>query len=261
MERTTVLPLNECFKLIYTCVPLEVTVSGAAAILQPREAALLPPHHPIRLRRGDCLPASDKIHILEYDAYSAPAQLLSLLPAGHPAAAMLRQLTLDAFYVFHPDCADAFTESLRRLPALSESEDALQTSVFILALQCLLYGNYTCSPYKMPPQVFTLSHLMRYLYAHYKTASLQSASAALKRSPEYLSRLVKKTTGQNFSDILNDLRLKNAAVQLAESTVSEAGIAQELGYKSLQYFRIAFKKKYGTTPLTYRKQRSKGGGL
>ena len=42
MERTTVLPLNECFKLIYTCVPLEVTVSGAAAILQPREAALLP---------------------------------------------------------------------------------------------------------------------------------------------------------------------------------------------------------------------------
>ena len=102
---------------------------------------------------------------------------------------------------------------------------------------------------------------MRYLQMQYQSASLQSAAVYLNRSAAYLSRLVKRHTGKNFSAILYDFRLHRARMLLTHPEMTETEIAAAVGFKSLRYFRTAFQKEFLLTPRQYRKQQAGMEGL
>ena len=59
--------------------------------------------------------------------------------------------------------------------------------------------------------------------------------------------------GQNLSAYLRDLRMKKAAELLAQSKVSVAEIAAQVGYTNQSKFAGVFKQQYGVTPLEYRR--------
>ncbi|WP_165021045.1 AraC family transcriptional regulator [Dysgonomonas sp. ZJ279] len=66
------------------------------------------------------------------------------------------------------------------------------------------------------------------------------------------SRFLKKRTGRNFIDSLNEIRLGHATRMLVDSTQSVAEIAMDCGFNNLSNFNRIFKKKKGCTPREFR---------
>lgn len=74
----------------------------------------------------------------------------------------------------------------------------------------------------------------------------------------YLGQLFKKQYGCSFKEYLNHVRLQKAAEALLNSDKKISQIAEEAGYKSIDYFINKFVENYHMTPLRFRKQKSKG---
>ena len=67
-----------------------------------------------------------------------------------------------------------------------------------------------------------------------------------------LSRLIKKNTGQSFSELLLDLRLKKSMELLRLTDMRINDIAAKAGYNDVSYFISIFKKCTGVTPKEWR---------
>jgi len=73
-------------------------------------------------------------------------------------------------------------------------------------------------------------------------------------NPNYLSRKFKETAGIGVHEYLVFTRLQHAALELVTTEDSVTEIAFRCGFSDSNYFKDAFKKKYGLTPRAYRKQ-------
>jgi AraC-like DNA-binding protein len=73
-------------------------------------------------------------------------------------------------------------------------------------------------------------------------------------SSNYFSDVLKKETGLNAKDQINEFVIDKAKTMLLGKTDSISGIAYELGFNYPHYFGRLFKKKTGMTPLEYRQQ-------
>ena len=71
------------------------------------------------------------------------------------------------------------------------------------------------------------------------------------------SRFMKKRTGKNYIDYLNDLRLGIASRILIDTSKTIAEISFECGYNNLSNFNRIFKKRKGLTPKEFRENYSK----
>jgi len=75
------------------------------------------------------------------------------------------------------------------------------------------------------------------------------------RSPEHVSRTLKKQLGITPSEAVNRIRLGNAAGLLEMSDQSISDIALDCGFKSLGYFYSMFRLQFDITPRHYRLQK------
>ena len=82
--------------------------------------------------------------------------------------------------------------------------------------------------------------------------SLEQLSQNLCYSTAYLSRLIKKSTGQTFSELLQNLRMQKAQELLTTTDDKVNVVASKAGYNDISYFISMFKKKTGVTPTEYR---------
>ena len=71
-------------------------------------------------------------------------------------------------------------------------------------------------------------------------------------SPNYLSDLLKKETGKNMKEHINDFVVDKAKTILLNSSNQVSEIAYDLGFNYPHYFSRLFKKKTGMTPQEYR---------
>ena len=100
-----------------------------------------------------------------------------------------------------------------------------------------------------------LRQIESYIEQNIKTANLKELSRILGYSTAYTGGVVKKLTGEAFSEILLSKRCKTAARMLFDTDLSVKEIISTVGYENESFFRKAFKKKYGTNLLEYRKRR------
>lgn len=73
-------------------------------------------------------------------------------------------------------------------------------------------------------------------------------------STAYTGSLVKKLMGETFSKAVISQRCQMAAQKLLNTNLSVEEIIYMVGYKNESFFRKAFQKKYGKTPLEFRKK-------
>jgi AraC-like DNA-binding protein len=71
-------------------------------------------------------------------------------------------------------------------------------------------------------------------------------------SPPYLSRSVRRYYGVTPSELLNDLRLRRAAVLLGTTDESVNSIGARCGFSSPTYFSNRFRRTYSASPREYR---------
>ena len=69
----------------------------------------------------------------------------------------------------------------------------------------------------------------------------------------YFCRLFKKTFGSCFSDYLLSYRLEKAKAYLNTTNLGITEIAFRCGFNGCSYFGKAFRERFGTSPLAYRK--------
>ncbi len=72
-------------------------------------------------------------------------------------------------------------------------------------------------------------------------------------NPSYLSRLLKKETNMNFTEIVAHARIDRAKKFLSETSLTVTDISQQIGFSDYTYFSQVFKKSVGISPTEYRK--------
>lgn len=77
----------------------------------------------------------------------------------------------------------------------------------------------------------------------------------LNTNPKYLSEVINRFKGKNFSNYINHLRISYIVAKIKENAAYReykiSYLAQECGYASSQVFVIAFKKETGVPPSTF----------
>ncbi len=72
-------------------------------------------------------------------------------------------------------------------------------------------------------------------------------------TPNYLSKVFKEETGQNFIEWLNNFRIEKAKELLKDVRYKTYEIAEKVGYSDYKHFSYNFKKYTGKSPRSYRK--------
>ena len=94
-----------------------------------------------------------------------------------------------------------------------------------------------------------------YMKVHFKEPiNLEFLAEKCKLSPSYFSRKFKEQTGENYIDVLTDIRIGEAQTLLSNTTLSISEIVQEVGYCDDKHFRRLFLKVTGMKPSAYRKK-------
>ena len=87
--------------------------------------------------------------------------------------------------------------------------------------------------------------------------SLVSVSKEIAVSPNYLSALIKKSTGCTFIELLSQKRMKIATNLLLHSNCKIREITEQCGYSDQHYFSYCFKKITGMSPNSYRAEKQR----
>ncbi|MBR3967816.1 MAG: helix-turn-helix transcriptional regulator [Clostridia bacterium] len=87
-----------------------------------------------------------------------------------------------------------------------------------------------------------------------KPLTLSCVAKQLHITPQYLSNAFKAEIEMSFSAYLTSVRLHRAAKMLTETKESVTNICDACGYGNFSNFLRSFKKTYGMSPMTYRKQ-------
>lgn len=99
-----------------------------------------------------------------------------------------------------------------------------------------------------------IDHIIYYIENNYNSQiTLSSLASKFYLSYNYLSSLFTAKFGINFSDYVNQVRIKKAKELLANSNLNLSEISDQVGYTDLSYFSKVFKKETGITPSKYRK--------
>lgn len=84
------------------------------------------------------------------------------------------------------------------------------------------------------------------------TPSIQYLADKVHLSSNYLSDLMKKETGKNTKEHINEYVVDKAKTELLNSSANVSEIAYDLGFNYPHYFSRLFKQKTGVTPQKYR---------
>lgn len=100
--------------------------------------------------------------------------------------------------------------------------------------------------------VFRVMAILQEDYA--QPITLQSMAARFHIDNSYLSSLFREVTGKTFTSYLTQIRVQHACGYLANTTLTNAKIAQLCGFASDSYMKKVFRKVLGMTPSAYRAQ-------
>ncbi len=93
-----------------------------------------------------------------------------------------------------------------------------------------------------------------YIAKHYATPITSTTTAvALYMNNSYFCRLFKKVFGCCFSDYVLAYRLEKAKTMLDHTQLSITEIAFQCGFNGCSYFGKSFRRRFGRSPLAYRK--------
>lgn len=94
--------------------------------------------------------------------------------------------------------------------------------------------------------------VLGYIEEHYREGELSELAKQLHYDLYWLSKEIKKLTGSNYTELLQQKRLGQAAYLLVHTSLSVLEIGMAVGYENMSYFHRIFYKEYGMTPRQYR---------
>ena len=228
-------------------------VEDAIYDLHDGDFLLIPPQlfHYTRYLFGSCLRCG-----VYFRAEDLSPELIARIPGGIAFFSQLR--------IFQAPAASRrqISSLLERMAAEEQEFDELSPLMLRFELQellllssrlCSLLSENIADIHTTDQQVLLAA---RFINEHFRQQiSAADIAAASGFSPNYLSRKFREATGIGVHDYLVFIRLRNDAFELTSTDDSVTDIALRSGFSDSNYFKDAFKKKYGITPREYRKSR------
>ncbi len=125
----------------------------------------------------------------------------------------------------------------------------LQSTMGLLFAQLL---NHTDALQFESREQNALLSVLRYIEEHYADGSLTGIAGRLHYDPPYLSRLIRQGTGKNYTELLQEKRLSQAAWLLRNTDRRVDEISRSVGYENISYFHRLFAARFGQSPKKYR---------
>lgn len=220
--------------------------------LREGDFALIPPRvfHHSQYAQGVCRRVT-----VYFRREDVTAEALEWLPGG--------EAFLDRAQVFHvgQSYREPVAALVGRMVAESKTDDRHSGMLLYWQLQELLVLCRRCCDFSQeaPEAIPTGDHQVllaaRFIAENYmRTLTAADIAAAAGFSPNYLSRRFRQVTGVSIHEYLVFTRLHHAAEQLVSTGDTITQIALRCGFSGSNYFKDAFKKKYGVTPREYRNE-------
>ena len=95
-----------------------------------------------------------------------------------------------------------------------------------------------------------------YIEQQYRTATLTELCDMIHLPMHVLSKMIKKSTGCNFKELLQRKRLNKAVELMCETDLPVSDIIAAVGYENNSYFHRVFKERFHMTPRAFRMENS-----
>ena len=94
--------------------------------------------------------------------------------------------------------------------------------------------------------------VLAYIESNYSAGSLTELASQLHYDLHNLSRAIKQKTGKNYTQLVQEKRLAQAAFLLKSTDRTVDDIARAVGYENISYFHRLFQAKFHLSPRHYR---------
>ena len=160
---------------------------------------------------------------------------------------ILASYTIDIAHYSRMDCKKtiAFYKEIMAADSMSTLQEVTDASLTMLLR---LYDSICNLEYQN--MVRTVISYMQHHYA--SNISLNSLAEIVHVTPNYLSRVFKETTGENFKEWLTKFRLEKSKQFLADPSLKIYEVAKMAGFYDYKYFSQVFRKYNGLSASDYR---------
>lgn len=97
-----------------------------------------------------------------------------------------------------------------------------------------------------------MSKILQYVEEHYAEGSLNDLAKKLYYDPHWLSADIKRLTGNNFTQLMQNKRMTQAKFLLEATDLPVSEISKHVGYNNSSYFYRLFQHQIGCSPGEYR---------
>lgn len=103
-----------------------------------------------------------------------------------------------------------------------------------------------------------LDDILHYINHNYTSnITLESIAPLFGYNSSYLGKIFSKKMGENFNSYVDHIRIEHSKELLLNENLKVYHVAEKVGYRSVDYFHIKFKKYVGQSPAEYRKNKMK----
>ncbi len=127
-----------------------------------------------------------------------------------------------------------------------------QTSMGLLFMNLSAFAENINQNYPNQYEQTLVFSVLKYIETHYKNGTLADIADELNQETYYISRLLKKHTGANFKELLQQRKLQQAVYLLKQTSLTVDSVMEAIGYDNSSYFHRKFRERYQCSPKEYR---------
>jgi len=159
---------------------------------------------------------------------------------------------------FHGNIRD---ETSKQLCSINEEQPLSQLVRLITILSGLaltsdfsLLAGPAYENHQIPEQEFKIKRIIHFMNQNFSDIglSLEKLAGMASMSTTSFSKYFKKNTGQNYIEVMTNIKLSQACKKLADTDASIAQIAHNCGYNNISNFNKLFRQRYKCTPKEFK---------
>ena len=165
-----------------------------------------------------------------------------------------------AMYPFlPPPVAEDRSDSIQPLETLITElyiqQDILKIIDTVQTMAQTIIQNYESADSNIRKEILATQEYINKYYSN-SSLSVEMLASQVYLTPDYLSRLFKKSTKKSLSQYIRQVRMEKASELLRTTNLKVIDIGIAVGYPNYSYFCQSFREYYGKSPEKYRREDS-----
>lgn len=156
--------------------------------------------------------------------------------------------------VMYPYLPEAYISKTGTLDVLISriylQKDITEIMALIQELADQISASFSENTDSVRREILLLKEYIRENYS--RDLSVEALASIVYLTPDYLSRLFKKTTGKSLSQYIRQYRMEKARELLLQTNKKVIQIGIDVGYTNYSYFCQSFREYFGISPEKYR---------